>query len=50
MTFYESNNCGYLHCATLKAYRAKDMRFFLQNVQNNILNILKMFKNNMKFT
>ena len=26
------------------------MRFFLQNVQNEIVNILKMFKNNMKST
>ena len=37
-------------CTTVKTYRAKVMRFFLQNVQNDILKILKMFKNNMKFT
>ena len=48
-----------LHCAILKASygfkekranKARDMQFFLQNVQNEIIKILKMFKNNMKFT
>ena len=43
-------NCGCLHSATLKAYRVRDIRFLVQNVQNEILKILKMFKNNMKFT
>ena len=40
-------NRGCLHCAILKAYEARDMHFFLQNMQNEIL---KMFENNMKFT
>ena len=48
-----------LHCAILKvlygfkekgAHNARDMLFFLQNVKNKISKILKMFKNNMKFT
>ena len=39
-----------LHCAFLKPYKARDMQFFLQNVQNEIVKILKMFKYNMKFT
>ena len=47
-------NCGCLHSATLKAYRVRALkayiRFLVQNVQNEILKILKMFKNNMKFT
>ena len=29
---------------------AKDMQFPLQNVQNEVFKILKMFENNMKFT
>ena len=50
---------GCLRCAILKAlhgfmekrvHKARDMYFFFQNVQNEILKILKMFKNNMKFT
>ena len=44
-----SINRGCLHCAILKAYKARDMQFFLQNVQNEILKILKMFKYKMKF-
>ena len=43
-------NCGCLHSATLKAYRVRDIRFLVQNVQNEILKILKMFKYNMKFS
>ena len=53
------SNCGYLHCAILKVlngFQEKEstnqviMQFFLQNVQNEIFKIFKMFKNNMKFT
>ena len=33
-------NHGCLNCAILKAYKAKDMQFFLQNVQNEIFKIL----------
>ena len=40
-------NRGCLHCAIVKAYKARDMQFFLQN---EIFKILKMFKYNMKFT
>ena len=49
----------FLHCDILKAldgfkdkavHKAKDMQFFFQNDQNVILKILRMFKNNMKFT
>ena len=52
-------NCGCLHCSILKslhncqekgAHMSRDMQFFLQNVQNEIVKIFKMFKNNMKFT
>ena len=53
-------NCGCLHCAVLKALivfmekkralKSRYMQFFLQNVQNGILKICKMFKNDMKFT
>ena len=52
-------NRGCLHCAILKALRgfqekrahkSRDMQFLLQNVQNEIFKIFKMFKNNMKFT
>ena len=48
-----------LHCAILKAlhgfrekrvHKARDMQFFLQNVQNEIFQILKMFKRSMKLT
>ena len=51
-------NRGCLYCAILKAlhgfkakraHKARYMQFFLQNVQNEIFKILKMFKNNMKF-
>ena len=51
-------NCGCLHCAILKALydfkekranKARDMQFFIQNIQNETFTILKMFKNNMKF-
>ena len=54
-----SPNRGYLHCAILKALHAfqektylksRDMQFFPQNVQNEILKIFKVFGNNMKFT
>ena len=38
-------NRGCLHSAILKAHRARDMQFFLENVQNKIFKIL-----NMKFT
>ena len=52
-------NRGYLHFAILKAlhsfqekraHKSRDMQFFLENVQNEILKIFKMFQNNMKFT
>ena len=52
-------NRGYLHCAILKALhsfqekrarKSRYMQFFLQNVQNQIFKISRMFKNNMKFT
>ena len=52
-------NRGCLDCAILKplygfkekrALKARNMQFFLQNVQNEIFEILKMFKYNMKFT
>ena len=52
-------NRGRLHYAILKALhgfkekrvrKAIDMQVFIQNVQNEIFKILKMFKNNMKFT
>ena len=33
-----------------RAHKARDMQFFLQNVQNRIFKILEMFKSNMKFT
>ena len=45
-------NRGFLHCAILKAlhcfkekraHKSRDMQFFLQNVQNEIFKILKMF-------
>ena len=36
-------NRGCLHCAILKTYKARDMQFSLQNVQNQIFKILKMF-------
>ena len=54
-----SPNCGYMHCAILKALhdfqeksdlKSRDMQFFLQNVPNEIFKIFKMFENNMKFT
>ena len=43
-------NRGCLHCATLKALNGFQEKFFLQNVQNEIFKIFKMFKNNMIFT
>ena len=43
-------NCGCLHYAILKVYKAKYMQFFRQNVQNEIFCILKIFKYNVKFT
>ena len=43
-------NRGCLYCAILKAYRARDMQFFLQNVQNEIFKILEMCKYNVEFT
>ena len=52
-------NRACLHCAVLKALhgfkekradKASHMQFFLQNVQNEIFKILKLFKNNIKFT
>ena len=33
-----------------RAHKSRDTQFFLQNVQNEILKVFKMFKNNMKFT
>ena len=33
-----------------KRVKSKDMQFFLQNVQNKVFKIFKMFENNMKFT
>ena len=41
---------GSLDCAILKAYKAKDMQFFFQNLKSNLFKILKMFKYNMNFT
>ena len=47
-----------MHCAILKAlygfnekraHKERDMQSFLQNVQNEIFKILKMFKYNTKF-
>ena len=52
-------NRGCLHCAIVKvlygfkekrAHKVREIQFFLQNVQNVIFKILKMFKNNTKFT
>ena len=52
-------NHGCLHCAILKALysfnekrdqKLRDIKFLLQNVQNKIFEILKVFKSNMKFT
>ena len=52
-------NRGCLHSAILKAlhdfqekeaHKPRDMQFFLQNVQNEIIKIFKMFKNDIKFT
>ena len=42
-------NRGCLHSAILKVYKTRAMQRFLQNVQNEIFRILKMFKYNMKF-
>ena len=46
---------SYLHCAFLKAlyifaHKVREMQFFLQNVQNVIFKILKMFRNKVKNT
>ena len=52
-------NNGYLHCTILKAlyifmvkrtHGTRDNKFIFQNVQNEISEIFKMFKNNMKFS
>ena len=52
------NSRGCLQCAILKAlhsfqekraHKSRDI-FFLQNIQNGIFKIFKMFKNNMKIT
>ena len=52
-------NRANLHCAVLKAlhsfqekrsHKSRDMQFFLQNIQNEIFKISKMFKSNVKFT
>ena len=52
-------NRGCLHCTILKALygfkkkrarKARGRKYFLQNVQNEIFRILKIFENNMKFT
>ena len=52
-------NRGCLHCTILKAlyrfkekraHQARDTKFFLQKVQNEIFYILKMFKYNIEFT
>ena len=56
-------NHGYLHCAILKvlsgfsetrAHEARDIskycKFLFQNIQNEILEVSKMIKNNLKFT
>ena len=51
-------NHGYFHCAIKALYgfkekrarKARDMQLFLQNVKIEIFKILKMFKNNMKFS
>ena len=52
-------NRGCLHCAILKALhgfpkkralKLRNMEFFLQNVQNEIFKIFKVFKNSMKFS
>ena len=52
-------NRGCLYCVIPKAlhsfkekraHKAREMHFFLRNVSNEIFKILKMFKNNMKFT
>ena len=44
---FTNHSC--LHCAFLKTDKERDMQFFLQNVQNEIFRILRMFKYNMKF-
>ena len=49
-------NHGYVHCATLKSFMAKiahearDNQFLFQNVQDEIFEVFKTFKNKMKFT
>ena len=46
---------SFLHCAILKAlysfaHKVREMQFFLQNVQNVIFKILKMFRSKVKNT
>ena len=55
MKFRSNFNNGFinrscLHCAILKACKERDVKYFFQNVRNEIFKILKMFKYNMKFT
>ena len=50
MRFRSKFDRGSLHCAILKAYKAKDMQFFFQNLKSDLFKILKMFKYNMNFT
>ena len=59
MKFRLISNRGCLHCTILKALygfkkkrarKARGRKYFLQNVQNEIFRILKIFENNMKFT
>ena len=47
---HDLTNLDFLHCVILRTYKASDMQFFLETVQNEIFKILKMFKYNMKFT
>ena len=47
---HDFTNRGCLQYPNLKVYKGRDMQFFLQNVQNEMFKILKMFKYNVKFT
>ena len=38
---HDFTNRGCLHCAILKAYEARVMKFFLQNVQKEIFEDIK---------
>ena len=54
MNFRSKFNCGFtnrdcLHCAILRAQKARDMQFLLHNIQHKDFQILKMFKYTMKF-